>query len=108
MTIILGESSAIPGNQFTIITTPAGRTMMIAEASTVGYHAPRQIYDDAADVGIAIRSHKSGKVMRFYLSSEDHDASGEDVAGWWFKMIPEDRRKLSAACREIEVLIIND
>ncbi len=108
MTIILGEASAIPGELFTITKEPSGRTTMVAEASDVGYRSPLRIYDDACDVGIAIRSRRTGRVVRFYLAHEDNDRSGEDIAGWWFKPIAEDARKLSVKDRQIDVLIIND
>jgi hypothetical protein len=108
MAIILNDTFAFLSERFTITTTQSGHTTMVSEASVIGYHGPLQIYDDACDVGIAVRSHKTGRTLRFYLSTEDRDDSGENVAGWWFKMIPEDRCRLSSQCREVDVLIIND
>ena len=59
-----------------------------------------RLYADACDVGIAIRSHHSGKFERFVFTKEDRTPDNE-VAGWNF--IPVDPR-----CRVKHVLIIND
>ena len=105
MTIILQKDQAIPSGCFTITRAPLNKTIMTAEASTIGYHGPHQIYDDACDVGIAVLSERTGNVVRFYLSGQDID--GEDTYGWHFRPIPEDMRLLPTAAH-IEVLIIND
>jgi len=59
-----------------------------------------RMYNDACDVGIAIRSHKTGTVERFYLTTTDQDSEG-DIAGWNFE--PENE-----LCPVKHVLIIND
>lgn len=83
-----------------------GGVGFVAEASTLGYSGPQRIYDDACDVGIAIRSVKTGTVVRYYLASEDA-LDADDTAGWRFLPIAEDERRV-AACRGTTVLIIND
>jgi hypothetical protein len=80
------------------------RRTLVAEASTLGYKGPRRIYDDAADVGIALLS-EMGNTVRFYLSKRD--VCGEDVAGWRFEPIAEDVRK-HPRLKGLSVLIIND
>ena len=58
-----------------------------------------RMYDDAADAGIAIRSHKTGKVERFYLErTEERDG---DLMAWHFR--PE-----SPGCIVKSVTIFND
>jgi hypothetical protein len=59
------------------------------------------VWNDSADVGIAIRSHKTGKVERFYLDRVDMTPDGEDVAGWNFLPVDSD-------CPVKLVLVIND
>lgn len=105
MSIILGDSFAYPSNLFTSSRDPNGTITLVAEASTLRYDLPRQIYDDACDVGIAIRSDRTGRIVRFYLTGEDTD--GEDVAGWRFEPIAEDTRRVPGSGRT-RVLIIND
>jgi hypothetical protein len=105
MAIILGDSYAYDSSIFTCSKNADGTVTLIAEASDLRYNKPRQIYDDAADVGIAIRSARTGKLIRFYLS--DIDVSDEDVAGWHFAPIPEDMRRIPES-RNVRVLIIND
>lgn len=107
MSIILDDTFAYDGAMFSVSSHEDGTKVLVAEASTLGYHGPRRIYDDACDVGIAIRSHRTGRLVRFYLDSEDMDHSGEDVAGWRFRPIAEDVRRAPEASRT-SVLIIND
>lgn len=61
----------------------------------------QQVWNDSADVGIAIRSHKTGKVERFYLDKVDMTPDGEDIAGWNFLPVDTD-------CPVKRVLVIND
>lgn len=100
MAVILNDTYAYDNARF----TRSGKTL-VAEASDLGYHGPRLIYDDACDVGIAVRG-KFG-LARFYLSDTDMDHSGEDVAGWRFAPIPEDVRRYPKL-EGWSVLIIND
>lgn len=76
------------------------------EAHTAAVTLAR-LYDDACDVGISVKSAKTGRVVTYYLSDEERDASGEDIAGWYFKPIAEDVRRCPE-CANTEVLIIND
>ncbi len=62
-----------------------------------------RLYDDACDVGFAVRSHLTGKLVAFYLDREDRDGSGEDIYGWNF--LPVDLKLRDAGYR---ILIIND
>jgi hypothetical protein len=107
MAIILTDRFALPHEKFSY-----HKGCLVSEASTLGYMQLeavgelmfKQIYDDACDVGIAIRG--KHHLIRFYLSSQDKDAEG-DVAGWRFKPIPEDARR-HPECANTSVLIIND
>lgn len=77
---------------------------LTAEISDLGNRRlDRRLYADAADVGIAIRSHHTGRVVRYYLVGEDKTPDGE-VAGWHYKVVAAD----AAGVRTPNVLIIND
>jgi hypothetical protein len=79
----------------------------VAEASTLGNPPGAQIYPDSADVGIALRSQRTGKCAWFSLSEEIRDFGGEDIVAWQFVPIPEavaEQPKL----RGVEVHILND
>ena len=79
----------------------------IAEASDLkGYEVARQIYDDACDVGFAIRNHATGNVVRFYMEQPHTDREG-DITHWTFKVIPEDARK-DPRIAKLSVKIFND
>lgn len=107
--IILDGSRAFESDRFSY--NPVTGTL-VAEDSTLrgplnsrlGLSLCHPIYDDACDEGIAIRSVKTGRVVRFYLSHIDKDREG-DTAGWNFKPISEDARWVPV---DLSVLIIND
>ncbi len=107
MTIILNDTFAFSSAHFTCSPNDDGTVVLVAEASTLGYHGPRRIYDDACDAGIAVRSERTGALVRYYLKEEEMDRSGEDVAGWRFLPISEDVRRTPSA-GHTSVLIIND
>ena len=54
-------------------------------------------------VGIAIRSHHTSRVVRYYLEGEDKTPEGE-IAGWRYRVLGMD----AAGVRTPNVLIIND
>lgn len=60
-----------------------------------------RLYDDACDEGIAIRSTKTGKVVRFYLHSTERNRDN-DITCWNF--FPEDATKTGIR----SVVIFND
>lgn len=64
-----------------------------------------RIYDDACDAGFSMKSARTGQVITFYHSTTDTDEG--DIAGWWFKVVPEQIRK-HPNLADILVLIIND
>lgn len=59
----------------------------------------QRLYNDACDVGIAIRSHYTGKVERFHLEKEEKREG--DLLSWTFR--PVDKN-----CRVKQVIIFND
>ncbi len=63
----------------------------------------QRLYDDAADVGIGIRSHHTNKVVYFYLSKELKTPCGEDIGGWEFEPV-----KPSESPNVHKVVIFND
>jgi hypothetical protein len=56
----------IPSSRFTY---DAVNRMLVAEASDLGGYL-RRLYDDACDVGFAVRSDRTGAVAVFALSGE--------------------------------------
>ena len=57
---------------------------LVAEISDLEANCGRawltRLYNDACDIGFAIRSEKTGKVIRFSLSNEEKDREGDLVA----------------------------
>ena len=88
----------IPSDRFTYI--PEKR-LMVAEASTIRLPF-RRIYDDACDIGLAVRSARSGEVVTFVVSQE-YRRDG-DVTHWDVVPIPEHRRR----ARKVRIRIWND
>lgn len=80
----------------------------VAEASDL---APRdrlfgQIYDDACDIGLALKSQVTGRVMTFCQVDTLTDIEGE-IQVWICRLCPEDARK-SHEFKNLEVHILND
>jgi hypothetical protein len=64
---------------------------LVSEISDTGLHNFQQLYDDAADVGFAIRNSKTGNVTRWAL--QDWVCDGEnEVIEWAFVPTPESLR----------------
>lgn len=65
--------------------------VLLGEASTLGIrpgHQWERLYDDAVDVGLALRSHRTGVVTRWSLLETVTDSRGE-VLGWMFRPTTE-------------------
>jgi hypothetical protein len=54
----------------------------------------QQLYDDSCDAGIAIRSHHTGRVVRFYWVEESGHDEDYSLGYKWFKfeVCPEDAK----------------
>jgi len=65
------------------MTYNAVRRHLVAEASDVGFYSLALMYDDAADIGVYLKSHKTGNVKPFFFDGRISD--GEDTLGWKFK-----------------------
>ncbi len=67
------------------------RKTMTTEASDIGQGFLGQAYDDAADRGFRMVSHKTSNSAFFIFSHTDETGRGEDaeVAGWVFVPTPK-------------------
>lgn len=110
--ILLNESAALPLEKFhrhagvlTLELSDLGPFRDLI-GGRCGLKFIHPIYDDACDAGIAIRSHHTGNVVRFYWEEDkglnDDYSLGHDR--WEFHIISEDAKR-SAVKR---VLIFND
>lgn len=93
------EPTPIPGELFTISPHPEDGTVVL-----VAEHSDLRDYD--VGLTIAVRSNRTGQVVRFTEAGEDYDRHG-DVAGWRFVPVPVDRDTIPGAHRT-RLLIIND
>lgn len=79
------------------ITRYPAQVLMTVEASTLGLrpgHVWERLYDDACDVGLALRSHKTGEVSTWYLCEGETKVDSEgDVQHWILKPTAESVRK---------------
>ena len=74
----------------------ARQKKLVGEASEMGLrpgHHWDRLYDDACDVGIVLRSHRTGELSRWFLSETIKDADG-DVTEWVLKPCSETLHKL--------------
>jgi len=86
-----------------------------AEASTLGIKPAAmpfvRLFSDACDVGIAIKSDKTGQVVRYYLKNIEWKYStgthvDDEVVAWHFR--PVDRDCHNEGTRRTRVVILND
>jgi hypothetical protein len=66
--------------------------VLSAEISDLNNPRFQRIYDDACDVGLAVRSDRTGETVSFYVAQEHKDREG-DVQSWVLEPIPEHIRK---------------
>jgi hypothetical protein len=64
---------------------PKAKTL-VAELSDIQVKGFQPLYDDAADVGFAIRNPKTGNVTRWAVSNEIRDNVENELLG--FKLVP--------------------
>lgn len=85
-----------------------GRYTMVVEASDLGLKPGfkfEQIYDDACDVGLTMKSHVTGREITFFLQEEIRSA--DELQGWQLKPIPELIRK-HPQLAGLTLIIFND
>lgn len=98
---ILAWNHAIPSTRFSY--DPKDRTFS-AERSDLNVSTTfGRIYDDAADLGFAMRSSRTGRVVLFALTREERDADG-DARFWEFEPIPEH----APHAGDTRVIVFND
>jgi phosphomannomutase len=84
----------------------------VAEASDLGAAGQvlfDQIYSDAADVGLLLRSSKTGSVARFYLETIEttHDTDEGEILNW--TLLPtSDAVRQHPALNGWKMIIFND
>lgn len=77
----------------------------IAEASEIPNFKHHRLSDEATAMGIALRSHKSARVVRFVLYYTE--TNGEDVIAWHYAILGADRES-NPSLENVTVVIIND
>lgn len=83
-----------------------GGNMATCEASDMENRHLQRIYDDAMDVGFAIKSDKTGRVVKFFMESVETDTEGE-ITHWVYKACHEDVR-VNPAAAFVNVWVFND
>ncbi len=85
----------------------AQRGLLIVEASDLQLRALERLYDDAADVGLALRNPRTGNVTRWALLTEVRDPRENELLGWMLAPTPETLRK-QPELKDYQLNIIND
>jgi len=79
---------------------------LVAEASDLRGHQHQRLYDDACDVGLAIQSTRTNRIVTFFLSKTITNELNE-VEGWVYLPIPQDVRKYGLPAN-LSVKVFND
>lgn len=89
------------------ISHSARRGVLVCEASDIGLRRLEPLYDDAADVGIALINPRTGNVTRWFLSETLTDPREGETLGWVLKPTGESIRK-QPELANYQFRIIND
>jgi hypothetical protein len=81
-----------PSKMFTY--NKADKTLT-CEASTMENRHLQRLYDDACDVGFAVKSDKTNHVIVYVMTSPIYHGQGEDreIGGWAYTVSSESMRK---------------
>lgn len=106
----MAQLNLIPRSTKSLVRYPA-QGKLVVEASDLGLrpgHQWERLYDDACDVGIALLSHRTGTVVRWYLQEGETvtDAEGEVVC-WKLRPCSESLR-LNPDVAHYTLHILND
>jgi hypothetical protein len=71
------------------ISHSAQKKLLLAEISDLGNVSFQRLYDDACDVGFALRNPKTGNVTRWAVAEEIRDQRENEVLGWMLVPTPE-------------------
>lgn len=82
-------------------------TLLVAEASDIGFRGLEPLYDDACDVGFALRNPRSGNVTRWVLKEEIRDPRENELLGWMMIPTSESIRK-QPELKDYQLNLIND
>lgn len=81
---------------------------MVCEASDLGgFEGFKPLYDDAADVGIALRNPKTGNITRWHMVTEIRDPREGELLGWYLAPTPESVRR-NPVLQDYSMTLIND
>jgi hypothetical protein len=80
--------------------------ILVSEASDMENRHLQQIYDDACDVGFAVKSETTGNVVTYVMSEVLKNGEGE-IEGWKYTPSYESIRKYPA-CADTKAIVFND
>jgi hypothetical protein len=81
--------------------------LLIGEVSDIGLHGFERLYDDACDVGLALRNPRTGNVTRWALLEEVRDPRENELLGWMLVPTPETIRK-QPELKDYQLNLVND
>ena len=94
-----------PSDMFSWQRTPTGMTL-VGEASDLGNRHLQPLYDDACDVGFAVKSTHTGAVVTYAMSRVMKDNEGE-IQRWDYEPTSESVRNVPD-CAGTRAVIFND
>jgi hypothetical protein len=94
-----------PSTMFTVERTATG-TIFSCEASDMENRHLQQFYNNARDIGFAMKSDKTGDVVMYAMNSVKRDEEG-DIQYWTYHPTTESQQKVPG-CRGTMVIVFND
>jgi hypothetical protein len=97
-----------PSSMFSWQRQPSGMTL-VGEASCMGNRHLQALFNDACDVGFAVKSTHTGAVVTYVMSKPIYQGEGEDreICGWEYVPTAESIRKVPD-CKGTRATIFND
>jgi len=86
---------------------PNSKRMVCEVSDLASFEGFKPLYDDAADVGIALRNSKTGNVTRWHLADEIRDPQEGELMGWYLRPCYESVRR-NPVLKDYSMTLIND
>lgn len=83
-----------------------------AEISSLQFFSHHQVWQDSADVGLTVRSERTGDLITFVQTrtemADDCDAQNDDIAAWHYASIDSRTGRIDRTKNALTLTLFND